>query len=454
MENFPSNAQQPIIKTQQEEVAQGGQQALQSPSSNPPVSRTPLIILGVIALIMILLVGAYLFMVFKDSSLSQSNPISKSNPLEKRDKDTATFQGSGVSQLKEKNKNIITLHRSKFQGTMPSVTQTVTFYSLDISSKQLNELPNLREINGVVKEAKVSPDGNKLYTISSTSLGAPNSVVTIYSNDGSKKEFNFEKTNLWTLTNRMSGTDDGCVWSPSGEKLACELTERDSEGAGTGKVSIIVLNYNNGDLSEVVNSDQIAPPIPLISNTGLKGWLTNDKILIVQDKGSLNPHNDPSPADFYTVNVDSKVLQKEFSYDYDGARALQISPDGKSIFFISTSYVNKVLSTTKLIKYDLLKKEEAIVNSFENYPSIEDIIVSEDKTKIAYSSITGPKLYVYELLTNKEEAVRISGFSLNALLPDNKTFVINKNPITFEIFNIETQQLENLDGEYVGLGRF
>lgn len=361
---------------------------------------------------------------------------------------------SQVNNIQQK-KNLITVQISNYLPVDSALTRNTTFNSYDPTTKQTKEFLKFQG-DTVIHEAAVAPDGQKLYYISSSLLGFPNTITNMDSN-GSKKEYQLAQDNLWTLSN-PGNLEDGrkkdCYWSPDSSKLACMLIQRESPtGAGTGRINIIVLDYGSGNQTEALNSDQIAQPNPAVVDMIFSGWAGNNKLLVVHTANN-NASLDIQPADFYIVDITTKTPQKEFSYQYGGGDPVAATPTGDKVFVDSFSRVNE----EKLVLYDFATKQFSTILSSKDTLSISSglIIPSEDGSKMIYNTVLDKQIHIYDLETNKETTINndqpIS--SVQALLSDNKTFVVGKSRENSALFDNTTQQYEDLKGVYIGSGNF
>lgn len=370
----------------------------------------------------------------------------------------------GEDNLKEKT--IVAIQPSN-EGT--------TFYTFNPVSKDKNVFFRLGR-NVVVNEAEVSPDGKKIYYIPSEFLQMPGKV-TIVDIKKSKKEIDFAKSNLWTLSIPgilMGGIEKDCFWSSDSSKLACLLIERESvNGAVTGRAKVSVFDFTSGNVSDVLTSDQITPPQRARIFTQLAGWIGNSKLLVVQTKS--NDAQDIEQAGFYSVDINAKNLIKEFSYRYDGGfiiAKIAIAPNGKQVFFQSFSRVNE----DKFIKYDLDSKQDTVLASTKVNLGTTHPIISEDGSKVVYTTYIFLKsveemirlrpeelkgsgqseIHIYDLLTNEEKTVRLQEAIRFAetLLTDGKTFILNKTPDGSVVYNSETQGMDKIGGQFIGFGFF
>ena len=342
----------------------------------------------------------------------------------------------------------------------PLQSVVTAFYSFDLISKQSKEILNIPE-NTPIHEASVSPDGQKLYYISSSTrdglpISFPN-AVTIVTSDGSKQEFKFAKDALWTLSSPgilIGGLDRDCFWSPNSSKLACILIQRESStGAGIGLTNIMLLDYSTKEISEVFNSDNLFAQKHELLYTKFAGWVGNEKLLVVTIDQTANIINgDIQPADFYTVDIKTQSVDKQFSYRYSGS-PIAVSREGERILLESTS---RLLGNTRLVEFDLLSKKNTVFNASKDI-YVANIAVSEDGSKMVYSASTGGEINIYDLSTREEKTIKVptSIYAVQALLHDNKTFIFSKNrEKNSSLFDNQTQQIVDLKGFYIGFGDF
>jgi len=399
-----------------------------------------LIIIGVIAIS--IFIGAFLF-------LKSNQPINV----------------PGLRQSKEipQNKRLILLQ---------SQNKIKVFKSIDLSTKQKRELFRLGS-DMVVNEAQVSPDGQKFYYIPSKSPDFPSNIV-VFTNKGEKREFNLTKNDLWSLSSPgtlTGGMSKDCFWSLDGNKLACMLIQRgSSRGAATGRDKIVVLDYTFGSISEVFNSDQIGPPKGSAVLSVFGGWVDNNKLLYVQTQQNIV---EIEPANFYTIDIKTGVVQKEFSYPYGGLGfKIAISPSKEEVFFQSFSRTQE----DKFIKYDMNSRQDTVLVSTKDVLGTTHPVISEDGSKLIFTTylflkspqeidvlkpetlkgVGRSEIHLYDLTTNKEEIIRTpeSIDYVEALLPDNKTFIVHKTPENSVIFDSETSSFEELNGFFLGFGYF
>lgn len=369
--------------------------------------------------------------------------------------------GETVTQDSLKEKKIVAIQQSN-TGNI--------FYTFNPTSKEKNNFLSLKS-NIILNEAGVSPDGKKLYYSSSGSFEVP-SKITIVGVDKSSKEIDFAKSNLWTLSSPgilAGGIGNDCFWSPDSNKLACILIEREStNGAGTGRAKVSVFDFTSGEVSDVLTSDKIASPQRARIFTKFAGWIGNNKILIVQTKNNLQ---DIEPADFYSLNISTKDLTKEFSYRYGDGFKIAVAPSGKQVFFESFSRSGE----DKFIKYDLNSKQDTILASTKDGLGTTHPVMSEDGSKMIYTTyifLKSPEelgslkpeelkglgqseIHVYDLITNKERAVKLQeaiGF-VETLLVDDKTFILNKTHGSV-VYDSETQVFDKIGGQFLGFGYF
>jgi len=367
-----------------------------------------------------------------------------------------------VTQDSLKEKKIVAIQHS---------TTGNAFYTFNPTSKEKNNFLSLRP-NIILNEAGVSPDGKKLYYSSSDSFEVP-SKITIVGVDKSSKEIDFAKSNLWTLSSPgilEGGLRNDCFWSPDSNKLACILIERESvNGAGTGRAKVSVFDFTSGEISDVLTSDKIAPAKRAIIFTKLTGWLGNNKLLIVQTKDNLQ---DNELADFYSLNIDTRDLTKEFSYRYENGFDIAVAPNKKQFFFQSFSRSGE----DKFIKYDLDSKQDSVLATTREILGTTHPIISENGSKVVYTTYIFLKsveeisrlrpedmkgsgrsdIHVYDILSNEETTLKLQetiGF-VEALLADGKTYILNKTPDGSILYDSELQIMDKIGGQFIGIGYF
>jgi len=370
--------------------------------------------------------------------------------------------GAMVTQDSLKEKKIVAIQHS---------TTGNAFYTFNPTSKEKNNFLSLRP-NIILNEAGVSPDGKKLYYSSSDSFEVP-SKITIVGVDKSSKEIDFAKSNLWTLSSPgilEGGLRNDCFWSPDSNKLACILIERESvNGAGTGRAKVSVFDFTSGEISDVLTSDKIAPAKRAIIFTKLTGWLGNNKLLIVQTKDNLQ---DNELADFYSLNIDTRDLTKEFSYRYENGFDIAVAPNKKQFFFQSFSRSGE----DKFIKYDLDSKQDSVLATTREILGTTHPIISENGSKVVYTTYIFLKsveeisrlrpedmkgsgrsdIHVYDILSNEETTLKLQetiGF-VEALLADGKTYILNKTPDGSILYDSELQIMDKIGGQFIGIGYF
>lgn len=404
-------------------------------SSNfSPRSKIPMIAIGIVLLVIVAF-GAYLLGAKKNSTIDKS-------------------LSNASTQQKEvtKNKSVIVLHTSITTNPLSKIVSTTTIYAFNPVSKEKKEVLKFTG-NTTVNEAKVSPDGLKLFYTATNSFEFSNKVA-VADSSGAKKEYSFAESNLWTLSSPgvlKGGSKNDCYWSPDSTQLACMLIERESpSGAGTGKAKLTILNYASGEVRDVFTSDLIAQPQRAIVPTHFVGWIGNDKLLVIQTKHSI-ASADILPADFYSVDINSKQLQKKFSYQYDPGFDLIISQDGNQVFFDSFSRVNE----DKFIKYDIATNKDTVLASSKDVLNVRNPTISEDGSKLIYV-LNSTNIHIYDLATGQEQLMTAPFpiFFVDSLLPSNKEFVVRKTPETSFLFNGEAQNTEDLGGVFIGLGYF
>lgn len=380
-----------------------------------------------------------------------------------------------INQSKRISSPIITKNDNKVKkiiAIQPS-NGGIAFYNYDFVSKEKNIFLRT-EKDAFINEANVSPDGKKLYYIAtSNSFSEMPHEITIIDTQKTNKKVDFANGGLWTLSDPgilMGGGVKNCFWSPNSSKIACSLIERESPtGAGTGRTKISVFDLATGKVSDVLTSEQVSPPQSLRNFTKFAGWLGNNKLLVVQTKTSIQ---DIEPADFYSIDIDTKSLVKEFSYPYDGGFKIAITPNGKQIFFESFSRINE----DKFVKYDLDSKLDTVLASTKDVLGTTDPVISEDGSKLVYTTsiflksveeisqlrpdelkgTVQSQIHVYDLLTNEETKINLQdavGF-VEALLPDNKTFLVNKTVENSLVFDSETKVMDKIEGYFIGFGFF
>lgn len=412
---------------------------------------TPLIILGVVAILLLILFGGYFFL----KSKQQINIPGFKTPKE-------SFQNKSLIVLDSKGGNKI--------------------YSIDLSTNQRREI--LRDDNIDINEAQVSPDGQKLYYIPfpSNFLESPRKVV-IFNNQNEKKEFDLARSDNWPLLGDLGNLGvnsfKNCFWSPDGDKLACLLIEREKTPSGigigqaTGRDKVVVLDLTSGNIFDVFNSDQVEPPQgPIIFLSTFAGWVRNDKLLLLWHPNVQTKEN---PADFYTIDIKTKTVKKELSYPHNLGSKIAISPKDDEIFFQSFSKIKE----DKFVKYDMNSKQDTTLASTPDVLGTTHFnkpVISEDGSKVIFTTIaflvtppiekniepwtledtTRTEIHVYDLATNQESIVKTPepiGF-VETLLSDNKTFIVNKTAKGSILFNSETGSFEELNGLFLGLGNF
>lgn len=373
---------------------------------------------------------------------------------------------SVITENDNKVKKIIAVQPSN-EGTAHA------FYTYDLNSKEKNIF--LRIEKGVeVNEVRVSPDGEKLYYISTTYSPNRHQEVTVVDKQYTSKKVDFAgDDNLWYLSAsraHMGGDINDCYWSPNSTKIVCSLIKQEKPAyMGAGRVKISVYDLATGSVSDILTNELISPPDSLLDLFKVAGWIGDNKILIVQEKEALRGYDEP--ADFYSVDINTKSFVKEFSYPCHENAKIAITPNGKLIFFQSFN-----LNENKFIKYDLdLKQDTIIFSTKDMFSGVIRPIISEDGSKVVYSTsglkqsleetnrlfLEGQSMPMYSeihvnsLLTNEETKINLQD-SINfieALLPDGKTFIINKTLYYSLVYNLGTKIMD-IGGSYVGLGSF
>lgn len=283
--------------------------------------------------------------------------------------------------------------------------------------------------------------------------------VTVITPKGSKS-VDISNNDLWSLSsyNRtLSSTnaDHSCFLSPNGKKLACSLSERESSfGAGTGVHKLVVYDVESEQLDEVLTTDKVFQPEGSLVTFLFEGWKGNDALLFIHLNGGFGPSK---PTDFYTVNIKNKKVTQELSYNYGLSAPLVLNSDGKFMFFVSVN-VNyqrppeqRVIE--QLVEYNFETKETKLITATSEGFSSAHYSLAQDQKKLLYYTALDKLLHIYELENGKEVTMKMPQAiaSVETLLSDNKTFIVNMNGEKAALFDNSTQKFEELKGIFIGL---
>lgn len=433
METMQNNTPQPQIQNQ--EIPPNPIQQEIPPQPQTKKSNTLIFALvGAIGLILVGLGGYYLSVKdLKDVSSDSSQ--------------------SAISQKTElKNKKII--------GVGPRFEKRI-FSSYDLNSKETSEFLKLTDKESL-EEAQVSPDGKKMYHITSNHnslLDRYPKSISLVDFQGQKRKVDLARGNSWSIA---GDGESFCFWSSDSTKLACQLIERDGlvGGAGTGLVKIAIYDYASEEVYDVFTSDRIAPPQGSRLLTSLIGWLGDEDLLIIQKVG-VKEMLSGKPDEFYSVNIKVKSHNQVLPYRYGNGLT--------AVLFDSTEFFFKYSKLAATVEVLPIKSQENIrenipVGVAGNYP-----ILSENGLTLAYNSFSfgeslkagyPPKgkgksiIHFWELDTNQETIVEIDPIeSIREFFLNGEKLVVEKQDASF-LMDINTLEMEETGGEFIGSGYF
>ncbi len=338
--------------------------------------------------------------------------------------------------------------------------------SYNLETKKINKLKSLPLQIGLQLEAKVSPDGNKYYYFGNnatpnSSSHLPTQTITVTNKAGVTKtyiisgnyQFGFNAGSI------ISGSplSDG-YWSPDSSNIAFVLNGSDSKNS-TGGMKIELINTNSGQVSDVFKSSDnpaFTNPSSFNSPSSLIGWLGNNKLLVTKVAVGNEPGVSPT-IDFYSIDINTKQIQKLFSHTADISYGSVISLNGNQVFFGFSNFAeNSAFGEYNISsqKYSPLVSNSVVV---VRHPTISD-----DGTKLLYvetsSTSTGGSIYkfhIYDIATLTDQIINIpkNVFWVNELLPDNKTYIMQTGENSI-IYDSQNNQTQNLDGFAIGSGYF
>ncbi len=218
---------------------------------------------------------------------------------------------------------------------------------------------DLEELHLLTPGISWSPDGKRIAL--AVKAGEQDAILLIDVDRGDRQKLEFGLDGIFSVR-----------WSPVGNKIAFV-------GNKAQQSDIYLYDLDSGELVNLTN-DLFSDSDPAWSPDGTTLYFTSDRGASLHDSVATLVGRDLSQADIYSLNIETRAMQRLTNWPNTNETSPVVSPDGKKLLFVSDrNGINNI--------YELTLETRAIRPITNSLSGVYQLSLSRDGSKLAFSSL-------------------------------------------------------------------